>query len=356
MKEPKKKLLLTGGGTAGHVTPHLALIPLLEADFEIYYIGSRKGIEKNLIQAQGIPYKGISVGKLRRYFSWENLKDAFRVLRGTAQAYFYIRRLQPDVLFSKGGFVAVPVVLAAKLNRVPIVCHESDLTPGIATKISAKFAQKVCTTFEDCAKYFGSRGVYTGTPLRTSLFAGSAARARQKYGLRGKPILLIMGGSQGALAVNNAIHEIVDRLLPTFDILHLCGENKRNAALNNKPGYVQIEYLNEELADALTAADIVISRAGSNSISELNALKKPMLLIPYPAAQVSRGDQILNAKYYQKLGLAHMLMQKDITPDRLYDEIMLLYAQRDTLRKRLEEQGIENGAERVCRIIRAAAE
>ena len=350
-----KKLLLTGGGTAGHVTPHLALIPRLQNDFEIFYIGSYKGIEKSIIEAQGVPYKAISVGKLRRYFSWENLKDVFRVLRGTIQAFFHIRKLRPDVVFSKGGFVAVPVVLAAKLNRVPIVCHESDITPGIATKISAKFAQKVCTTFAECTRYFGNRGEHTGTPLRDSLFQGDASRAKEKYHLDNKPVLLIMGGSQGALSVNLAIHEIVDRLLEHFDILHLCGEGKRNESLADKAGYVQIEYLNEELADVLAAADIVISRAGSNSINELKALQKPMLLIPLPQDGVSRGDQVLNAKNYSQKGIAHMLMQEDITSDVLYDEIMKLYEQRAELAQSLSKEPAQNGAERVCEIIRAVA-
>ncbi|MDY5729966.1 MAG: undecaprenyldiphospho-muramoylpentapeptide beta-N-acetylglucosaminyltransferase [Eubacteriales bacterium] len=346
-----KKLLLTGGGTAGHVTPHLALLPLLENHFEIHYIGSHKGIERSIMQPKVASYKGISVGKLRRYFSWENFKDLFRVLCGTVQAYFYIRKLKPDLVFSKGGFVAVPVVIGAKLNHVPIVCHESDYTPGIATKISAKFAKTVCTTFEDCAKFFGARGIYTGTPLRDSLFTGNAEKARLDYGFDQKPVLLIMGGSQGALAVNNAVQAILDELLPQFNILHLCGEGKKVESLSGKAGYVQVEYLNETLADALALADIVISRSGSNSICELRALHKPMLLIPLPSSGVSRGDQVLNANYYTKKGFAHTLLQEDITEDSLLAAIQNLYAHKDELIANLQNAESANGAEKVSRIL-----
>lgn len=349
-----KTILLTGGGTAGHVSPHLALIPLLKKDYKIHYIGSYKGIERGIIESQGIPYTPISVGKLRRYFSWENLKDVFRVLRGTLQAIYHIGKIKPALLFSKGGFVAVPVVLAAKFHKVPIICHESDLTPGIATQITAKFSKTVCTSFPECAKFFGSKGVYTGTPLRENLFQGDAERAKQKYQIGKKPILLIMGGSQGAQAINENIQTVLDTLLESFDILHLCGPGKINTSILDKQGYIQIEYLNEELADVLAASDIVISRAGSNSIAELKALHKPMLLIPYPATGVSRGDQILNAKNFVAKGWAMQRLQEDLSPEILLHDIAELYTKKAEFTAKLIEDGVQNGAETVYSILQEA--
>lgn len=346
-----KRILLTGGGTAGHVTPNIAIIPKLKKKYELYYIGSYKGIEKDLIPETGITYKAISTGKLRRYFSMQNFADFFRVIRGTVQAFFYIKKVKPKLVFSKGGFVAVPVVLAAKLCNVPVVCHESDLSPGIATRISAKFANKICCTFEECAKLFGSKGVHTGTPLRESLFNGSPEKARKKYNLDDKPVLVIIGGSQGAAAVNNAIQDILDPLTQKYNIIHLCGEGKVNKELLNVKSYIQIEYLKDELADVFALADMIISRAGSNSIEELHALEKPMLLIPLPRTSVSRGDQIQNAKNYEQKGLAHVLLQEDISKETLMDAIDKLYIERETLITNLKNNPAKQGRELVIEII-----
>lgn len=346
-----KKLLLTGGGTAGHVTPNMAIIPKLKEKYELYYIGSYNGIERELIGGTGIKYKAISTGKLRRYFSLENFLDFFRVFRGIVQSYIYIKKIKPQLLFSKGGFVAVPAVLAAKLCNVPIVCHESDLSPGIATRISAKFAKKICCTFEECAKLFGSRGVHSGTPLRESLFTGSAQRAKEKYKLDDKPVILIMGGSQGALAVNNAIHSIIDEITKKYNVIHLCGEGKVNNDLLNKDSYIQIEYLKDELADVLSLADIIISRAGSNSIEELHSLQKPMLLIPLPMTSVSRGDQIQNAKSYAEKGFAHLLMQEDMNEENLLKAIDKLYSERNKLIDNMNQNPAKQGRDIVINLI-----
>lgn len=350
-----KKILLTGGGTAGHVTPNMALIPSLKQQYELYYIGSKKGIEKSLIANTAIPYKAISTGKLRRYFSWENFKDLFRVIIGILQAFFYIKRIKPSLVFSKGGFVAVPVVLAAKLCHIPIICHESDLTPGIATKISAKFAQKVCCTFEKCAAHFGSKGVYTGTPIRSKLFGGDAETIKKKLQFDDKPTILIMGGSQGAQAINDAIHAIIDNLLEKYNVIHIAGSGKIDASLLNKKGYIQIEYIDDELADIMALADIVISRAGSNSISELHALKKPMLLIPLPKTSVSRGDQIENAKYFGEKGFAKVLMQECITNNSLLDSIEELYKEKDNIISNMQNDPAKQGTDIILGIIKNIA-
>lgn len=347
----KKKIVLCGGGTAGHVTPHLALLDgLKENNYEIYYVGSKNGIEKTIISKEGIDYKEISVGKLRRYFSIENIKDVFKVIKGIIQASLYLKKLKPDIVFSKGGFAAVPVVIGAKLNKVPIICHESDMTPGIATKISAKYAKKVALSFEECLKYFPSKGVYTGTAIRKSLFEKDDEKVYEKYGLSKKPILLIMGGSQGAQAINESIYPILDDLLKDFCIIHLCGKGKLNASLMDKKDYVQLEYLDKELANVLNAASLVISRSGSNSICELHALYKPMLLIPYPKG-ASRGDQILNAQNFEKKGFAILLMQDDLNRDTLLRLIYELQDKSEDFILNMQRYPAKNGSEEILKLI-----
>ena len=293
-----KKIVLTGGGTMGHVSPNLALIPELQKEgYEVHYIGTEKGIEHEAIAAlPGVTYHVVKSGKLRRYFSWQNFTDPFRVIAGAFQSAHLIGRLKPDVLFSKGGFVAVPVVYGARLHRVPVVCHESDLTPGLANKLSKPCAKRIATTFPECAEALGSKAECVGTPLRPSLFTGEREKGLGLLGFSGrKPVLLMMGGSLGAQSVNKALREALPRLLPVFDVAHICGKGNLDAALEGTEGYTQLEFLSAELPDVLAAADLVLSRAGSNALMEFQALAKPMLLVPYPKG-ASRGDQILNAQ------------------------------------------------------------
>ena len=295
-----KRIVLTGGGTAGHVTPHLSLIPhLREAGYEIHYIGTEHGIERQMMaRFPDITYHAVKSGKLRRYFSVQNFTDPFRVIWGAFQSIGLMRRLKPDVCFSKGGFVSVPVVFGAWLCRVPAVCHESDLTPGLANRICARFATKVAATFPECARALGKKGVLTGTPLRPELFRGSRAAGLALAGFDGqKPVLLMTGGSLGAQSVNRCLREALPELLTRFDVLHLCGKGNLDESLMGMKGYCQKEFLSDEMPDALAVADVVLSRAGSNTLSELLALHKPMLLVPYPLG-ASRGDQIENAKSY----------------------------------------------------------
>lgn len=312
-----KRIILTGGGTAGHVTPNIALLPRLRsADYEISYIGSMDGIEKKLIQAQGIPYYGISSGKLRRYFDLKNFTDPFRVIKGFAQASSLMKQLQPDVVFSKGGFVSVPVVMAARRHRIPVICHESDLTPGLANKLSMPSATKVCCNFPETIKYLPQgKAVLTGCPIRRELMEGNREAALAMTGFTpDRPVLMVMGGSLGAAAINQAVRDALPELLTRWQIIHLCGKGKLEESLSSTEGYVQYEYVQKELADLFALCDVVVSRAGANAICELLALKKPALLIPL-SAKASRGDQILNARSFERQGFSMVLEEEELTKE-----------------------------------------
>jgi len=330
-----KRIVLTGGGTAGHVSPNQALIPLLiKEGWEVHYIGTKNGIERTLIEPmQGVTYHAVSSGKLRRYFDLKNFTDPFRVIAGAFQSVGIIGRLRPSIVFSKGGFVSVPVVVGAALCRVPVVMHESDITPGLANKLCKPFAKAVCTTFPECAKLLGDKGLLTGTPLRSTIFSGTREKGLALAGFDGtKPVLMMIGGSLGAQTVNAALREALPELTKKFDVLHVCGKGNRDESLDAMPGYRQFEYLSNELPDAFACADIVLSRAGSNSLSELMALKKPMLLIPYHSG---RGDQVLNANSLKARGLAHVMIQSDMNAQSLVTALDALWEERELLTQRL---------------------
>jgi len=340
-----KRIVLTGGGTAGHVTPNMALIPrLLEDGWDVHYIGAANSVEQNLIsQFPSVTYHTVAVGKLRRYFDLKNFSDPFRVIKGVFQAQAIIRKLKPQVVFSKGGFVSVPVVYGAKLNGVPVVTHESDMTPGLANKLSLPFTTVQCCTFPEAVKHCKGKGVYTGTPLRPEIFSGSREKGRKFFGLDDtKPVIMVVGGSSGARAINEAVVAALPQLTQNFQILHLCGKGNLNATLEGTPGYVQCEYLNNEMADAYACADILISRAGSNALCEILALKKPALLIPYPMG-ASRGDQIMNAESFEKRGFSHVLDQDKMTPDALVSAVIRLYHDRGTLYEAMSADSSNHG-------------
>ena len=348
-----KKIVLTGGGTAGHVTPHLALLPrLVEAGYEVHYIGTDKGMERELMAGQaGVTYHGIQSGKLRRYFDWKNLTDPFRVVAGAFQAFSLLGKIKPDIVFSKGGFVAVPVVMAAWMRRVPVLAHESDLSPGLANRISARFAGRVATAFPECAKALGEKGVYAGLPIRASLFEGDRQKGLILAGSNGdKPVLLVMGGSQGAKAVNDTLRQALPQILPLMDVLHLCGKGHLDASLAATRGYYQTEFLSEELPHALAAADYILSRAGATAICEFLALKKPMLLVPLPLGS-SRGDQIENAKSLAGRGLAQVLPQEDMRPDSLTEALKRLMDSGESLRQALAEAPRADGSKAILTMI-----
>ncbi|WP_442601444.1 undecaprenyldiphospho-muramoylpentapeptide beta-N-acetylglucosaminyltransferase [Paenibacillus sp. KN14-4R] len=326
-----KKIMFTGGGSAGHVTVNLALMPhYLEQGCTVDYIGSENGIEKQLVASLvDVNYFPIATGKLRRYWSWSNFKDPFKVCKGVVQAYQIIKSRKPDLIFSKGGFVSVPVILGARLNKVPIIIHESDITPGLANRIATRFATAVCTTFSETASELkeGTNSYHVGAIMRPEIMGGSADKGRRLYGFNpNKPVLLIMGGSLGAQSINRVIREALPQIMKQFQVIHLCGKNQLDPSITN-PDYRQFEYLDQELPDVLAMADVVVSRAGSNSIFEFCALHKPMLLIPLSAKQ-SRGDQILNARSFQKSGYCEVLEEENLTVDSLMKGITGLYANR----------------------------
>ena len=347
-----KKIVLTGGGTLGHVTPHLALIPRLkEAGYEIHYIGTENGMEAPKMRAvEGVTYHAVKSGKLRRYHSWQNFTDPFRVIAGAFQSARLMGKIKPDVVFSKGGFVAVPVVFGAWLHRIPVLCHESDLTPGLANKLCKPFASRFATTFPECAEALGRKAEMTGTPLRPELFSGSQEKGLRLLGFDGsKPVLLMMGGSSGAQSVNACLRASLPKLA-AFDVAHICGKGNLDPSLENTPGYKQIEFLDADLPDVLACTDLVLSRAGANALCEFQALGRPMLLIPYPKG-ASRGDQILNAKSLEKRGLCHVLMQEDMTADTLPAAIEATWADKEKLEEALRNAPPADGTNRVLEMI-----
>lgn len=352
----KKRLVMTGGGTAGHVTPNIALIPeLQEQGYEIHYIGSYHGIESQLISDLGIPYYGIASGKLRRYIDPKNLSDPFKVIKGLGQARHLLGKLKPDVIFSKGGFVAVPVVLAAKSRGIPCVIHESDMTPGLANKICIPCAHRVCTNFPETMKHLpADKAVLTGSPIRQELFQGNKEKGLAFCGFDDKkPVVLIIGGSLGAVAVNEAVRQILPQLLEEFQVIHLCGKGKLDQSLQKTKGYVQYEYIKEELSDLMAAADIMISRAGANAICEILALRKPNILIPL-SAEASRGDQILNAASFEKSGYSIVIQENDITNEKLWNAVQTAYQDREKYVKAMAKSQLNNSIEKIVGLIEEA--
>lgn len=348
-----KRIVLTGGGTAGHVSPNLAILPyLLKEGYDVHYIGTADGIEHQIMNVPGVTYHTVKSGKLRRYHDWKNFTDPFRVIAGAFQSSALMRKLKPDVCFSKGGFVSVPVVAGAWLHKVPTLCHESDLTPGLANKICSKFAKKIATTFPECAEALGKKAICTGTPLRDSLFSGDKAKGLEICGFDGKkPVLMMMGGSLGAQSVNSCLRECLDDLLPEMDIIHIAGKGNLDTGLNGKKGYVQFEFVSTELPHLMAAADLVLSRAGSNSLCEFAALYKPMLLVPYPKG-ASRGDQILNAQSFEKRGLCKVLLQENMNRESMTNALRDVYACRDTLTEKLKQNPAANGTQKILALIK----
>lgn len=348
-----KRIVLTGGGSAGHVSPNLAILPyLLKEGYDVHYIGTEKGIERDMMDVEGVTYHVVKSGKLRRYFDWKNFTDPFRVIAGAFQSSRLMKKLKPDVCFSKGGFVSVPVVIGARLHKVPTLCHESDLTPGLANKICTKFANKIATTFPECAETLGKKAFFAGTPLRDSLFDGSREKGLSMCGFDGsKPVLMMMGGSLGAQSVNKTLREILPELTKDMDVIHITGKGNLDESLNGTPGYIQFEFVSDGLADLMAAADLILSRAGSNALCEFAALCKPMLLVPYPMG-ASRGDQILNAQSFEKRGLCHVLLQENMNAETLLKELRRVWECRDELTENLKNNPGANGTQKILSVIR----
>ncbi|HDF0089922.1 TPA: undecaprenyldiphospho-muramoylpentapeptide beta-N-acetylglucosaminyltransferase [Staphylococcus aureus] len=318
------KIAFTGGGTVGHVSVNLSLIPTaLSQGYEALYIGSKNGIEREMIESQlpEIKYYPISSGKLRRYISLENAKDVFKVLKGILDARKVLKKEKPDLLFSKGGFVSVPVVIAAKSLNIPTIIHESDLTPGLANKIALKFAKKIYTTFEETINYLPKeKADFIGATIREDLKNGNAHNGYQLTGFNeNKKVLLVMGGSLGSKKLNSIIRENLDALLQQYQVIHLTGKALKDDQVK-KSGYIQYEFVKEDLTDLLAITDTVISRAGSNAIYEFLTLRIPMLLVPLGLDQ-SRGDQIDNANHFADKGYAKAIDEEQLTAQILLQEL-----------------------------------
>jgi len=345
-----KRILLTGGGTAGHVTPNVALIPLLrEHNFEIHYAGTRRGIEFELISRENIPFHFVSAGKLRRYFDFKNITDIFRIALGFIQSIILIARIRPSVVFSKGGFVSCPVVWAAWLFRRPVVIHESDITPGLANRLSIPFAKAICYSFPETARHLTTNtGVHTGIPIRQSLFGGTAEEGRKICGFEDtKPVIMIIGGSLGSQVVNAVVRESLSTLLHEFNICHICGKGNK---VEDQKGYRQFEYVNTELTHFFAMADIVVSRSGATTLFELLALRKPALLIPL-ASNASRGDQILNARSFENQGYSHVLQQENLTSETLITALSAAFNDRKKMISAMDCSSVSDGVESVVKVI-----
>ena len=348
-----KRIVLTGGGTAGHVTPCIALIPdLRKTGYDIHYIGSYNGIERKLIEAENIPYHGISSGKLRRYFDLKNFTDPFRVYKGFREARKILKELKPDIIFSKGGFVTVPVVLASRKHKIPVIIHESDITPGLANKISIPTAKKVCANFPETMSHLPEeKAVLTGTPIRKELFTGNKIKGLDlcKF-TANKPVIMVIGGSSGSRVINRVVRNMLPTLLRDYQVIHLCGTNNIDQELIKTKGYVQFEYVNEELKDLFAAADLVISRAGANAISEFLALRKPNILIPLSYG-ASRGDQILNAESFESQGYSYLLLEEDLTVASLLQAIEEVMNNRQTYIKAMKESKLNDSIDIIIDLI-----
>lgn len=346
----------TGGGSSGHVTPNLAIIKQLQHEnVPIFYIGTYTGIEKELIQKANIPYFPISSGKLRRYFSWENFIDPFKILKGLVQAYFILRKQKPKVIFSKGGFVTFPVAVAAKLNRIPVVVHESDFIPGLANKLVFPFAEKICVTFEETKNNikYKSKIAVTGAPIREEFFQGNKENALKLFSLDNtRKTILIIGGGLGSAIINQTIYVCLPELLKNYNVIHLTGKGKINPEIPSQKNYVQTEYLHNELFDAMALADLVISRAGSNALYELILLKKKHILIPL-SQKASRGDQIDNANYFAKKGLSYVIAEEQLNRESLLKMLNTVFANAYDYEQRINNFHCQNGTESIAAILKS---
>lgn len=349
-----KKIVLTGGGTAGHVTPNMALIEILKQQgWDIHYIGSSDGVEKAMIDCIGIPYYAVRSGKLRRYFSWKNFIDPLNVFVGIIQSYCRMLTLRPDVVFSKGGFVALPVVVGAWLNRIPVIAHESDISPGLANRLSFPFVNKICVTFDVAINHFKQKDKVevTGTPIRQQLFQGNKEKGLALCGFdQKKPTLLVVGGSLGSDVLNKAVRDALHELMHRYQVIHLCGKGKRSDVVTNNSLYYQLEYANEELPDLLAASDVVISRSGANSLYELLALAKPHVLVPL-SLKASRGDQIQNANYFKKKGISTVIDEESLSAETLLAAVCYVFKHKDELSSKMQALHIESATDKIVNLI-----
>lgn len=351
----KQHIVFTGGGTAGHVTPNLALIEELQQEgWQIDYIGSKFGVEKDIIKSRGIAFHAVPTGKMRRYFSWQTFAEPFKIVLGIGCAYRLLKSLKADVVFSKGGFVAFPVVLAAWFRNIPVVAHESDNSPGLANRLSFPFVNKICLNFESAKKHFKNpeRTEVTGTPIRQQFFLGDKLRGLARCGFHAdKPCLLVIGGSQGAQKINVALREALPTLTERYQVIHICGKGKLDPSFAGRQDYIQWEYVDADLPDFFAAADLVVSRSGANTLCEILALQKPHVLIPL-SAKVSRGDQVQNARYFKSEGISTVLDDEALTAATLLAAIDESRAREETQVAKMKQLDFSKGTTKILRIIK----
>lgn len=346
------KICFTGGGTAGHISPNLALIPyFLEQGYEVHYIGSKTGMEKNMVKPPVI-YHEISTGKLRRYFDLKNFTDPFRIIGGYFQSLSLLKRLKPRIIFSKGGFVSVPVCIAAKHLKIPVILHESDYSTGLANKICTPYCDVICASFETALAGAGNKGVLTGIPIRQELFHGNISYAKSvltNFDFTKKTVMF-MGGSLGAKAINEALRSNLDTVTKRYNVIHICGKGNLDQSLESKAGYMQFEFLSDKLPDFIAVSDFVVSRSGATAIFEFLALNKPMVLIPLPAG-ASRGDQLQNAGYFENHGYAHVLLQEQLTPQSLLEAMDYVSSHLEEYKEKQRESKYIGSNEKIIDII-----
>ncbi len=352
------RVVVTGGGSSGHVTPALAVVERgQERGWSVSYIGSKDGIERGLVEGAGLDYYWIPVGKLRRYFSLRNFIDPLFVITGVLKATALIRRLRPQVVFSKGGFVSFPVVVGAWLNKVPVVAHESDTTPGLANRISMPFIEVLCVANEETRAHVreGVRVEVTGSPLRKALFAGDRLRGQRTFALDpALRTLLVFGGSLGARTINQAIRALLPTLEDGLQVIHVCGKGNLDRALEDHPRYRQHEYLREEFPDALACADLAVCRAGANSIAELIALELPAIIVPLSASQ-SRGDQLENAERFAAAGFGWVLKDEELRAQTLAEAIAYGFGKRDAAIAAMRASPQSSAAQTIVSIVESVA-
>lgn len=346
---------MTGGGSAGHIVPNLAVAEALkEKGIDCEYLGRPYGMEASMIRNAGMEFHTMNSGRLHRSFDIDVLLTPFRVIQGVCQGIYWILKRKPVVMFCKGGFMSLPAAIAGWITGTPVVLHESDLTPGLANKLCGPFAKKICCTFEETMQYLPEKkAVYTGTPIRRSLLRGSKEKGYALTGFENdpeaKPVLMVVGGSLGAGALNDAVAENLESLLDSFRVIHLYGVDHETDP-EPRDGYFPIRYASDEMADLFAITDMVLSRAGANAINEFLQLKLPNVLVPLPVG-VSRGDQVLNAKQFSKLGFSYLLEQESMNSKTLMEALYYVRDHRCEYQEAMNSDKAKNGSEELCRVL-----
>ena len=346
----KKNIVFTGGGTAGHIMPNIAIIEEIKDNYNIYYIGT-SGMEKEIIKKFNyIKFIEIPSAKFKRSISPQNILLPFKITSSTRKAITYLKNIQPALIFSKGGYVSIPTALAGHYLKIPVITHESDLSIGLANKVIGKISKAICCSFKSTADKVGKKGVYTGSPIRPKIYKGNKSIVISRHNINtSRPTILIIGGSQGAKAINNVIWENIDKLSQKYNIIHIVGKNNTNSKIKNK-NYHQLEFV-DDIENYFNLADIAISRAGSNTIFELVATTTPMILIPLPKTKHSRGDQVDNANYFKENNLASVILQENLNINTLTSAIESTLKQKNFYIAKMTQVSKTIGNKEIIKII-----